>query len=211
MPKTLIVDYGAGNLHSVKKSLEMASAGHDEIALCTQAEELRKADRIVLPGVGAYAYCMERLRAQNGMVESLNEFQKMGKPVLGICVGMQLLVQSGNEHGVKTQGLGWLSGSVERIHAQEFGLKTPHMGWNNLTIQNPHSVLSHLPSPSDVYFVHSYSVQNNAPEETLASVDYGESLIAAIGKDNIVGTQFHPEKSQDIGIQILKNFLNWRL
>ncbi len=211
MKKILVIDYGAGNLHSVLNSARAVASADEEVLLCQSADEVKSADRIILPGVGAYQACRDGLEAKDGLIEALDDYAlHMARPFLGICVGMQLLVQSGEEHGVWTKGFGWLSGDVRRIKPQSKDAKIPHMGWNDLEILQDHYVLSGLKTGDDVYYVHSYGVQDAAPKEVVAITDYFGPITGAIAKDNIFGTQFHPEKSQKKGLQILRNFLDWQ-
>lgn len=210
MSKTLIIDYGAGNLRSVLNSVRFVAKANEHIELTADARDLSTADRIILPGVGAYHDCKANLMSSEGMIEALEHFVASGKPFFGICVGMQLLVQSGDEHGVHTQGLGWLSGHVAKIEPTDPKAKIPHMGWNNITVKKPHALFDGIEQGSDVYFVHSYAAQNVNIDEIIASVDYNGEMTAVIGRDNIVGAQFHPEKSQGIGLKMLRNFLDWR-
>jgi glutamine amidotransferase len=207
--KTVIIDYGSGNLRSAEKSTVRAAAGLDmEVLVTSKPEDVITADRIILPGVGAFADCMSGLCALDGMRYALEEkVLKKGTPFLGICVGMQLLADEGVEHGI-TKGLGWIGGSVEAIRAP--GLKVPHMGWNDLIIeQSDHPVLAGIKNGDHVYFVHSYHFKINDDKNSLAQVDYGGYINAIIGRDNIIGTQFHPEKSQAVGLRLIENFLKW--
>lgn len=206
-----IIDYDAGNLRSVLNSLRKVASASEDIALTKDPREVVSADRVILPGVGAYQACKNGLAQIDGMLEALDEFAlQSARPILGICVGMQLLVQSGEEHGVHTEGFGWLAGDVRRIQPDDPSAKIPHMGWNNLEFLQPHPVFEGLEAGRDVYFVHSYSVQDGAAGEAIANTDYFGPIAAAIAKDNIIGTQFHPEKSQKNGLQILRNFLDWQ-
>jgi len=211
-----IIDYGSGNLHSALKAFERAAreGGHDEkISIVSDPDAVRAADRIVLPGVGAFADCRRGLLAIDGMLEALTEcVQKRAMPFLGICVGMQLLADRGLEHGV-TPGLGWIGGEVAPIAPKDPSLKIPHMGWNSLSVNVAHPLLAEIPtgeSGLQAYFVHSYYLRANNPAHVLATTDYGEPLTAIVGRDNIVGVQFHPEKSQIMGLRLISNFLRWR-
>lgn len=220
MPILTIIDYGSGNLRSAAKAFERAAreaeTGHD-IRVTDDVAEVRSADRIVLPGVGAFADCRAGLDAVPGMVEALTErVIKGGVPFLGICVGMQLMASEGREKAV-TQGLGWIPGAVVRLEPKstpETGaLKVPHMGWNNLKFHRTHPVLAGIPDGPDglhAYFVHSYHLACDRPETLLATADYGQEVTAIVGRDNIVGTQFHPEKSQALGLALIRNFLRWQ-
>ncbi|MEM6900060.1 MAG: imidazole glycerol phosphate synthase subunit HisH [Pseudomonadota bacterium] len=212
MKTIALIDYGSGNLHSASRALRVAANNAPktrEIRLTTDPDALRNADRIVLPGVGHFADCMEKLSAKDGLIESLTEqVIEKGKPFLGICVGMQLMADTGLEDG-ETSGLGWIPGTVDRI-TPDGNLAVPHMGWNELEIASPHPLLENLGTDPHVYFVHSYAVNVKDESARLASADYGGSITAAIGRDNIFGTQFHPEKSQTTGLQILTNFMLWQ-
>jgi glutamine amidotransferase len=211
-----IIDYGSGNLHSAGKAFERAASGMDEtisIAVTSNPEEVRKADRIVLPGVGAFADCRAGLLAVSGMREVLEE-RVIGDavPFLGICVGMQLMAEKGLEKG-EHQGFGWIPGAVVRIEPSDPGLKIPHMGWNTLTLNRPHPVFEGIetgPEGLHAYFVHSYHLEPAEPAHMIATADYGGPITAAVGRDNLIGTQFHPEKSQQLGLALIANFLRWR-
>ena len=213
-----IIDYGSGNLHSVEHAL--VHAGKGVRGLCsieriTSADALRSCDQIVLPGVGHFADCRDGLLAVDGMVDALYEAAiTQARPFLGICVGMQLLADEGHE-GQVTPGLGWIGGSVRALSRTSFqkgtpDLKIPHMGWNTLYMNKPHPVLSGLDSTAQVYFVHSYFFDAIASDMVIATTDYGREVPAVVGRDNLFGTQFHPEKSQVVGQQILRQFLSWR-
>ncbi len=210
-----LIDYGSGNLHSAAKALERAAreSGVNATVLVTaDPDVIRNADRIVLPGVGAYADCRRGLDAVPGLVEALTE-AVIGKarPFLGICVGLQLMASRGHEHGV-TQGLGWIEGDVVKITPADPALKIPHMGWNSLELARPHPVLAGIPTgPAglDAYFVHSYHLNVARPDDLIATSDYAGKITAVVGRDNIAGTQFHPEKSQRLGLALLANFLTW--
>lgn len=210
-----LIDYGSGNLHSAGKALERASreSGTNKAVLVTaDPDVVRRADRIVLPGVGAYADCRRGLDAVPGMVEALTEaVLERGHPFLGICVGLQLLASRGLEHGV-TEGLGWIEGDVVKIAPSDPALKIPHMGWNSLNLVRPHPILEGIAIGEDgldAYFVHSYHLEAANPAEVVATSDYGGAITAVVGRDNIAGTQFHPEKSQRLGLALLANFLKW--
>jgi glutamine amidotransferase len=213
---TVIVDYGSGNLHSAHKAFERVAqeAGLSEvIKVSGDADEVRKADRVVLPGVGAYADCRRGLAAVPGMIEALHEAViEKGRPFLGICVGMQLMAARGLEHEV-TKGFGWIGGDVAAIAPKDPQLKIPHMGWNTLDVARPHPLLAGIPTGPQglhAYFVHSYAFADVASEELIASTDYGGPIVAIVGRDNMVGTQFHPEKSQAMGLALIGNFLRWQ-
>lgn len=208
-----IVDYGSGNLRSAAKAFERAAreAGTDERVLVTSSPaEVAAADRIVLPGVGAFADCRAGLYAVPGMVDTLQrEVIERGKPFLGICVGMQLMATRGVEYGIHT-GLDWIAGDVVRIEPGKDHLKIPHMGWNELTDLKPHALLEGIAPRDHAYFVHSYQLAASKPETVLALTDYGGPVTAIVGRDNIAGTQFHPEKSQATGLRLIANFLRWK-
>jgi glutamine amidotransferase len=211
MPSVALIDYGSGNLASAAKALARAAAdtGH-EIIVTADPSAVLAAERVVLPGVGAFADCMRGLSAVPGMVPALREkVLKDGAPFLGICVGMQLLATVGREFG-QHMGLGWIAGEVVKIEPQEPALKIPHMGWNELKIVQPHKLLDGIEPGAHAYFVHSYHFKPALPDDLLATTDYGETLTAVIGNENIAGTQFHPEKSQETGLRILANFLKWK-
>jgi glutamine amidotransferase len=211
-----IVDYGSGNLHSAAKAFERAAheAGVDQPIVVTQDPAVvAHADRVVLPGVGAFADCRRGLDAVPGLVEALEEaVRRKGRPFFGICVGMQLLAERGREYEV-TEGLGWIPGEVDRITPDNASLKIPHMGWNTLNIARPHPLLDGLtlgPQGRHAYFVHSYQLKPSQRDDLLADADYGGAVTAMVGRDNIVGTQFHPEKSQKLGLALIANFLKWK-
>jgi imidazole glycerol-phosphate synthase subunit HisH len=211
-----IVDYGSGNLHSAAKAFERAA--HDagiaqEIVVTSDPEIVASADRVVLPGVGAFADCRRGLDAVDGIVEALDEaVHRKGRPFFGICVGMQLLAERGREYEV-TQGLAWIAGEVDRIAPSDPHLKIPHMGWNTLNVTQPHKLVEGLglgPEGRHAYFVHSYAFKVARRADLVAEADYGGALTAIVGRDNIVGTQFHPEKSQKLGLALIANFLTWK-
>jgi imidazole glycerol-phosphate synthase subunit HisH len=211
-----IVDYGSGNLHSAAKAFERAAhdAGANQpIVVTADPDVVVAADRIVLPGVGAFADCRRGLDAVDGMVEALDEaVHRKARPFFGICVGMQLLADRGREYEV-TQGLAWIAGEVDRIAPSDPHLKIPHMGWNTLNVARPHKLVEGLglgPEGRHAYFVHSYAFNVAQRADLVAEADYGGSLAAIIGRDNIVGTQFHPEKSQKLGLALIANFLTWK-
>lgn len=208
-----IVDYGSGNLHSAHKAVERAAAEQGvRVIVTSDPDVVRNADRIVLPGVGAFADCRRGLDNVTGMVEALEESViKVGKPFLGICVGMQLLASRGLEHGV-AQGLNWIPGEVIEIKPTAPDLKVPHMGWNTLEARRSHPLLKDIPVGDNglhAYFVHSYHLKTADPAHIVATTEYGCELTAMVGRDNIVGTQFHPEKSQKLGLALIANFLRW--
>ena len=202
-----LVDYGAGNLHSVHNALRAAGAGH--VHVTADPALVRGARRIVLPGVGSFKSCAEGLRAIPGMVEALEDrVVHGGVPFLGVCVGMQLLADRGVEHGV-TDGLGWIAGEVLPIEPADPAIKIPHMGWNDVRPM-PHSDGASLIEPGEAYFLHSYQFVPADGRETAAMTDHGGGLVAAVARDNILGVQFHPEKSQAYGLSLLERFLAWR-
>ncbi|MEK9754023.1 MAG: imidazole glycerol phosphate synthase subunit HisH [Rhodospirillaceae bacterium] len=208
-----IVDYESGNLHSAAKAFEraVAEAGlNQKIMVTADADAVAKADRIVLPGVGAYADCKAGLAAVPGMVDAIAEaVRAKARPFLGICVGMQLMADRGLEHGV-THGFGWIGGEVAAIKPSDATLKIPHMGWNELTYSaTRHPVLDGLDTGAHAYFVHSYAIRCTDPADVVAETDYGGPITAAVARDNMVGTQFHPEKSQATGLKLITNFLTW--
>ena len=211
-----IVDYGSGNLHSAAKSFERAGREAQcaaAIVVTRDPDLVRRADRIVLPGVGAFADCRRGLDAVGGMVEALNErVRQRGRPFLGICVGMQLMAQRGREYEV-TEGLGWIAGEVDRITPADPDLKIPHMGWNTLNPQRAHPLLADIPlGPGGLhaYFVHSFELRPSQDCDLVAQADYGGPLTAVVAHETAVGTQFHPEKSQRLGLRLIANFLNWK-
>jgi glutamine amidotransferase len=208
-----IVDYGSGNLRSAAKAFErvVAEAGSTEpVAVTADPDVVAAADRVVLPGVGAFADCKAGLQALDGMVDAITmAVMQKGRPILGICVGMQLMATRGLEHG-ETAGFDWIAGDVAAIRPSDKTLKIPHMGWNQLILPpSPHPVLRGLAEDAHAYFVHSYAMQCADPAAVLARVDYGGEVTAAVGRDNIVGTQFHPEKSQSTGLKLIDNFIKW--
>ena len=203
-----IIDYGSGNLRSVAKAFERVAGNPSTIQVTRSPEIVASASHIVLPGVGAFADCMQGLRALPGMLQVLQQqvLQK-GKQFLGICVGMQMLFEKGYEHGVH-DGLGWLGGEVVALKAGEHSLKIPHMGWNDLKISGDHPLLKNIKTGDHAYFVHSYHAMCKSTSDVLATVTYGQTVAAVVGQGNIMGTQFHPEKSQATGLTLLKNFLS---
>jgi imidazole glycerol-phosphate synthase subunit HisH len=211
-----IVDYGSGNLHSAAKAFERAArdSGHEQpIVVTSDPDAVSRADRIVLPGVGAFADCRHGLDEITGMVDALEQsVRKKGRPFLGICVGMQLLAERGREYQV-TPGLGWIAGEVDRIAPSNPDLKIPHMGWNTLNMIKPHPLFEGIPTGTNglhAYFVHSYELKPSQRGDLVAQADYGGPLTAIVGRDNMVGTQFHPEKSQRLGLALIANFLKWQ-
>jgi glutamine amidotransferase len=207
---TVIIDYGSGNLRSADKAFQRMSAEVDGGAILVTAdpEAVAQADRIVLPGVGAFADCRSGLMAIEGLHEAVERRVREGAPFLGICIGMQLMATRGLEHG-ETPGFGWIPGDVVRIEPDDPALKVPHMGWNELVIDRPHPVLAGIENGDHAYFVHSYHLRPQDPGHRLAHTDYGGTITAVVGRDNMVGTQFHPEKSQQTGLRLIANFLRW--
>jgi glutamine amidotransferase len=211
-----IVDYGSGNLHSAAKAFERAAreCGHDQpIVVTRDPDVVRRADRIVLPGVGAFADCRRGLDDVPGMVAALNETVRgKGRPFLGICVGMQLMAERGREYQV-TEGLGWIRGEVDKITPADPNLKIPHMGWNTLNVVNPHPLLDGIALGNDglhAYFVHSYHLNVADRSDLVAQADYGGPVTTIVAHDTAAGTQFHPEKSQRLGLALIANFLRWK-
>jgi len=214
--RVAIIDYGSGNLRSATKAFERAAreAGISaEIELTADAGRIRSADRIVLPGVGAYADCAAGLHGVDGLWEAVEEAAiAKGRPFLGICVGMQLMSERGLEKAV-TKGFGWIAGDVKEIKPSDAGLKIPQIGWNTIDLQQKHPLFAGIPTgPGGLhaYFVHSYHLDAQKPDEVLATADYGGPVMAAVARDNLAGTQFHPEKSQALGLVLIANFLKWR-
>ena len=211
-----IIDYGSGNLHSAAKAFERAArdSGHDtRVTVTSEPAELRKADRIVLPGVGAFKDCRDGLKAVPGMWEALeDEVLAKAKPFLGICVGMQLMASRGLEHDV-AEGFGWIPGDVKPITPRDPSFKIPHMGWNTLDSLRPHALLDGIALGDNglhAYFVHSYHLDARDSAHVIATTQHGATITAIVGRDNLAGTQFHPEKSQTLGLRLLANFLKWR-
>ncbi|CAN0654658.1 MULTISPECIES: imidazole glycerol phosphate synthase subunit HisH [Alphaproteobacteria] len=214
--KVAIIDYGSGNLRSAAKAFERAARESGigaEISVTADADAVRAADRIVLPGVGAYADCRQGLSAVPGMVEAITDVAlEKGRPFLGICVGMQLMSERGLEKTV-TEGLGWIAGDVVEMTPSDPELKIPQIGWNTIHVKHSHPLFDGIPTGEDglhAYFVHSYHFAARNEAEILATTDYGGTITAAVARDNLVGTQFHPEKSQALGLALIANFLRWR-
>ena len=212
----VIVDYGSGNLHSAAKAFERAGREEglkERIEVTRDPDVVARAERIVLPGVGAFADCRRGLDAVAGMVEALDERVRLhGRPFLGICVGMQLMAERGREYEV-AQGFGWIAGEVERIAPRDADLKIPHMGWNTLNARRPHPLLKDIPlGPAGLhaYFVHSFHLVASNDDDLVADADYGGPVTAVVARDTAVGTQFHPEKSQRLGLRLIANFLKWK-
>lgn len=209
--RVAIIDYDSGNLHSAAKAVMLAGRDRGaEVAVTADPAVVARADRIVLPGDGAFPACRAAFDAVPGMNEALSDaVRRRGVPFLGICVGMQMLADTGLEH-VPTPGFGWIKGRVERIAPADPALKVPHMGWNDLVFQRPHAILDGIPAGGHAYFVHSWQFRVADPADLVAWVDYGGPVTAIVARDNIVGLQFHPEKSQALGLRMLGNFLDWR-
>lgn len=209
MNLTVLIDYDSGNLHSARKAFERMAAetGAGSVLVSDRPEDVARADRVVLPGDGAFPACRRALGARGGLAEALAEAVELrGRPFMGICVGMQMMAEQGLEYA-PTPGLGWIGGEVRRIGAP--GLKVPHMGWNDLVVERDHPVLAGVRTGDHAYFVHSYHLAVTRPAERLAHADYGGPVTAIVARDNRVGTQFHPEKSQATGLRIIANFLRW--
>jgi len=210
--RVALIDYGSGNLQSAAKALLRAADEHSialDLKVTAKPEDVAAADRVVLPGVGAFGDCYRGLAALPGMIEAIEtRVLKQGRAFLGICVGMQLMASVGREHG-EYKGLGWIPGAVERLKPSDASLKIPHMGWNTIRLLRPHPVFAGLESGTHVYFVHSYAMKPDDRAAVLAEADYGGPFLAAVARDNLVGTQFHPEKSQAAGLRLLGNFLQW--
>ena len=204
----VIIDYGSGNLRSASKAVERVKNPDSTVYVTKDPEIVAKADHLILPGVGAFPDCKRGITTLPGMIEAIREnVLSRGRPFLGICVGMQLMAAVGHEHGT-TEGFGWLPGEVKRI---DTNLKIPHMGWNELTIKFPnHPVLKNVEQGAFFYFVHSFQMTLQEEKFLIATTDYGGPITAIVGRDNIIGTQFHPEKSQKMGLVMLENFVNWR-
>ena len=214
--RVAIVDYGSGNLHSAAKAFERAareSAPDQKVMVTRDPDAVRHADRVVLPGVGAFADCRRGLDTIPGMIDALEEsVRRKGRPFFGICVGMQLMAERGREYEV-TPGFGWIAGEVDKIAPNDASLKIPHMGWNTLNVLKPHPLFDGIslgPQGLHAYFVHSYELKPKDRADLLAQTDYGGPITAVIGRGNMVGTQFHPEKSQRLGLKLIANFLKWK-
>ena len=209
---TVLIDYGAGNLHSAEKAFQrMASeTGAGDVLVSDKPEDVARADRVVLPGDGAFPACMTALTEESGLFDALIEaVETRARPFLGICVGMQLMAKAGHEYRT-VDGLGWIDGEVRRIDPSDSVLKIPHMGWNELVIDQSHPVLEGVSTGDHAYFVHSYQMEMGEMGQRLAHCDYGGPVTAIVGRDTLVGTQFHPEKSQSAGLRLIANWLNWR-
>ncbi|MCZ4267156.1 imidazole glycerol phosphate synthase subunit HisH [Rhodobacteraceae bacterium G21628-S1] len=208
---TAIIDYESGNLHSAEKAFQRMAAevGAGEVVVTSDADVVTRADRLVLPGDGAFPACASELRGHKGIYDAMVEAVEVkGRPFLGICVGMQLMATTGHEYS-ETPGLGWVGGDVVKITPADRNLKVPHMGWNDLVIDNPHPVFDGISTGDHCYFVHSYHFRVANPAERLAHVDYAGDVTAVIGRDTMLGMQFHPEKSQHVGLRMIGNFLTW--
>jgi len=204
--KIALIDYGSGNLQSAYKALELVSDYKKKIFVTSNSKDLLKVDKIILPGVGAFADCMKGLKSISGMINVLNEVVlEKKKPFLGICIGMQLMATEGKEKG-NHKGLGWIEGKVIKIKKNK-KIKIPHMGWNTVKVTSKHPIIKRKKFES--YFVHSYNFICKNKKNVLATCDYHQKITAIVGKENIIGTQFHPEKSQKVGLEILKNFVLW--
>ena len=207
MQSVALIDYGSGNLRSAEKALIRAADGRADIVVTDRPELIAAADRVVLPGVGAFAACMAAFQARAGVVEAMTEaVQGRGAPFLGICVGMQLLATRGLEFG-ETAGLGWIPGDVKRLEVDDPRLKIPHMGWNEVTPAAPNTL---IPAPETMYFTHSFAFHPSDPADVAATVEHGARFPAAVARGNVAGVQFHPEKSQAAGLALLARFLEWR-
>lgn len=213
MQSVALIDYGSGNLRSAEKALVRAAAGTSQIVVTSDPETVAAADRVVLPGVGAFAACMKALSERPGLIEAMTQaVQTKGRPFLGVCVGMQLLATRGLEFG-ETPGLGWIPGDVRRVEPTDPAAKIPHMGWNTLHKQREHALLDGIetgPQGLHAYFVHSYALAAEQPQDVLALTDHGVPITAMVAHGNVAGTQFHPEKSQKLGLKLIANFLSWK-
>ena len=207
---TVIIDYNSGNLRSAEKSFQLMSEELNlgKVKVSNKPEDVVNADRVVLPGVGAFADCKHELSSIMGLYEAIEAHVKTGKPFMGICVGMQMMATCGHEYGYH-EGFNWIKGDVKIMEPNDKNLKIPHIGWNNLNILNSHPVFNNINENDHVYFVHSYHFEVENNNNLLANVDYGGKITAAVAHENIIGTQFHPEKSQSVGLQVIKNFLQW--
>ncbi len=208
---TVLIDYDSGNLHSAEKAFQRMAreTGQGAVRVSNRPEDVVTASRIVLPGDGAFPACRRGLAAIDGLEEAIVEaVTKRAIPFLGICVGMQMLANEGHEYETVT-GFGWVAGDVRKIAPNDPALKVPHMGWNDLVIDQPHPVLEGIATGAHAYFVHSYHMEMRDPAHRLAHCDYGGDVTAIVGHANVIGTQFHPEKSQEAGLRLIANFLNW--
>jgi len=209
---TVLIDYDSGNLHSAQKAFEKMAAevGADDVIVTANPEAVRHADRIVLPGDGAFPHCHAQLHGISGLADAIREAVEIrAVPFMGICVGMQMMATRGFEYE-ETPGFDWIEGEIRKITPADPALPVPHMGWNDLVIDTPHPVLAGLQTGDHAYFVHSWQMQVAKPAERLAHCDYAGDITAIVGRDNIIGTQFHPEKSQAAGLRLIANFLQWK-
>jgi glutamine amidotransferase len=209
---TAIIDYESGNLHSAHKAFERMARETDagDVVVTSDADVVARADRLVLPGDGAFPACMAALKGTSGLYDAMVEAATThARPFLGICVGMQLMARMGHEYA-DTQGLGWIDGAVHKITPADETLKVPHMGWNDLVIEQPHPVFEGIETGDHAYFVHSYHMVMSNTSQRLAHVDYAGDVTAIVGRDTMLGMQFHPEKSQTTGLRMIANFLKWR-
>ncbi len=207
---TAIIDYESGNLHSAQKAFQKMAQDTDagDVIITDKAEVVSKADRIVLPGDGAFPSCASALRASGCFDALVEAVQVKARPFMGICVGMQLMAEKGFEYE-ETDGLGWVNGAVRKIAPKDTSLKIPHMGWNDLVVDQAHPVLDGLTTGDHAYFVHSYQMEMSDLGQRIAHVDYGRDVTAIVGRDTMLGLQFHPEKSADAGLRMIANFLKW--
>lgn len=208
---TVLIDYESGNLHSAEKAFQRMAreTGGGEVIVSDRAEDVARADRLVLPGDGAFPACAHALKGRENLFDALKEaVEDRGRPFLGICVGMQLMARVGHEYET-TEGLGWIDGEVDAIRPADPALKVPHMGWNDLVVDHPHPVLEGIETGQHAYFVHSFHMRMNDAGQRLAHAEYGAPITAIVGRDTMIGTQFHPEKSQVTGLRLIANFLNW--
>jgi glutamine amidotransferase len=210
MPRVALIDYGSGNLRSAEKALARVAEGRHEILVTADPEAIARADRVVLPGVGAFAACMSALEARAGVIEAMTEaVQRKGAPFLGICVGMQLLATKGLEFG-ETPGLDWIPGEVRKLAPADETIKIPHMGWNPLVGVGEHPLFAPFQNGDAVYFTHSFAIFPSNPADVTAFAEHGARFPAAVARGNVAGVQFHPEKSQIPGLALLARFLEWR-
>lgn len=211
MALTVVVDYESGNLHSAEKAFQRMAleTGSGEVLISGRPEDVARADRIVLPGDGAFPACKAALEGHSGLHEAIEEAVRVkGRPFFGICIGMQMMASVGREYE-DTPGFDWVSGEVVAIRPDDPALKVPHMGWNDLVVNGAHPVLEGIGTGDHAYFVHSYQVVVESPQDRLAHCDYGGDVTAIIGRDTMIGAQFHPEKSQSAGLRMISNFLTW--
>ena len=208
---SVLIDYGAGNLHSAEKAFQRMAREADagDVVVSDRAEDVARADRVILPGDGAFPACIQSLKGESSLYQALIEAVEVkARPFLGICVGMQLMARQGHEYET-VDGLGWIDGEVRRISPSDENLKIPHMGWNDLVIDQPHPVLEGIETGDHAYFVHSYQMEMGNLDQRIAHCDYGGAVTAIVGRDTMLGTQFHPEKSQSAGLRLIRNFLEW--